>query len=61
MAHLKSHIPTIGSAMTAQTTPGHNASETADALPLYEVRRADAPITVDGRINEPVWQRAQPI
>jgi Carbohydrate family 9 binding domain-like len=32
----------------------------AQPFPRYDVRRADSPVVVDGRLDEPAWRRAKP-
>lgn len=37
------------------------AAQQTPPLPVYEVQRAAQPITIDGRVDEAAWQKAQPM
>jgi len=46
--------------LTAQNAP-QPAHSTPQQLPSLHVRSATGPITVDGKLNEPAWQDAEPV
>ena len=37
------------------------AAQQIPQLPVYEVQRAAQPITIDGRVDDAAWQKAQPM
>src|SRR5665213_516344 len=60
-AHLSSKRPFSGAGAGAASTPDSSTNAAPSSPTQYECRWTDAPITIDGRDDEPAWKQAQAI
>lgn len=61
MTRIRTFLPGFAFLAVLLASPGMAAPGTEDRIPTHVIRRAPAPLTIDGNFDEPAWQAARTV